>query len=504
MKNNVIRTFVFVLSFALVSISAVAQRNAPRDPNPFLNRDYWEKQPSIGAIEATIKEGHSVTQSNRGGFDATTYAIFEGNPLKTIDFLIAQGNDINKRTHDSRTYIFWAASNGNVALVKHLIGKGAKLDLVDSHGYGPISFTAASGQEDTAIYDAFIDGGADVKKEKDHHGKNALLVATGRAKSMKIIDYFINKGLAINSTDEHGNGIFHYAAQGGNIDILKQLVARGVSTKKNETTNENAIFFASKVGRGGGNGIEVFQYLEGIGISPNIVTKEGETPIHNLAGGSSDTKLFEYFIAKGVDINAQDEKGNTALLNSVPRNKFETISYIAEKTKNINHTNKKGQSALTLAVQNNSAEVVNFLISKGAKIDVLDTSGNNLAFYLFDTRGIPKDFDAKVQALEKAGFDFKDSQANKSTIWHLAVSKNNLDLLKKVSDFGADINAKDNQGNTPLHNAAMKTRNTKILKFLIANGADVKSTTEFGETALDLAKENELLAKSNSSLDFLN
>ena len=70
--------------------------------------------------------------------------------------------------------------------------------------------------------------------------------------------------------------------------------------------------------------------------------------------------------------------------------------------------------------------------------------------------------------------------------------------------FGADINAKDGQGNTVLHYAAMKSNDTDILKYLIANGADVNSTTEFGETAYELAQENELLAKNNVSLDFLN
>jgi ankyrin repeat protein len=49
----------------------------------------------------------------------------------------------------------------------------------------------------------------------------------------------------------------------------------------------------------------------------------------------------------------------------------------------------------------------------------------------------------------------------------------------------------------------MKSSTAKALKFLIANGADIKSTTEFGETAYDLAQENELLIQNNVNLDFL-
>lgn len=475
--------------------------SAQKSENPFLDRDYWEAKPSIVEIDANIAKGHSVTEANGGGFDATTYAIFSNNSLNTIKHLVENGNDVNKKTHDSRTYIFWAASRGNLEAMEYFIEKGAKLDLKDSHGYSPSSFAAAGGQTDPKIFDFFIANGADLKNEKDHHGANILLVAVSRAKDLKLVDYLIAKGLDINTIDDDGNGIFNYAAKGGNIEVLKTLKKRGVSTAKNTKTGENAVLFASQ---SRGAKLEVFPYLESIGINANVTNTKGITPLHNLVRSSSDVKIFDYFIAKGVDPNAKDKEGNTALLNSISRNKLEAITYFAKKTKDINQTNKDGQSVLSLAVQNNSAEVVNYLISKGATTDILDTAGNNLAYYLFETRGMPKDFDAKVQTLTKAGFNFKNLQADKSTVWHLAVGKNDIDLLKKVSVFGADINAKDSQGNTPLHNAAMKTKNTEILKYLITKGADSKSTTEFGETALDLAKDNELLAKSNSNLDFLN
>ncbi|CAM4160924.1 ankyrin repeat domain-containing protein [Zobellia nedashkovskayae] len=504
MKNNILNTIILVLSFSLVSSGAIAQRNAPRDPNPFLNKDYWEKQPSISTIQSTIKDGHSVTVANRGGFDATTYAIFAKNPVSTVQYLIDQGNDINKRTHDSRTYVFWAASSGDLEMVKHLINKGSKLDLVDSHGYGPISFTAATGQTDTAIYNAFIAGGVDVKNEKDHHGKNALLIAAGKIKDLTIIDYFISKGLELNSTDEHGNGIFNYAAQGGNIDVLKKLVERGVSIKKNEGTGENAILFASRGGRGASNGIEVFKYLESLGLNANVSSKNGVTPLHNLARSSEDIKVFEYLVTKGVDPNAVDNEGNTALLNAAQRNSLKAITFFAEKSKNIDQKDKGGRTALAIAVQNNSADVVSYLISIGADVNVIDEKGNNLAAYLFGTRGKIRDYDAKVAALTEKGFDFKKAQGDKSTVWHLAVAKNDLKLLKKVNAFGADINAKDADGNTPLHYAAMITENAGVLRYLLANGADTASTTEFGETALDLAKENELLVKNKVDLEFLN
>lgn len=502
MKTQIVKFFFLVVVASFVWATSMAQRG--NNGNPFMNREYWSSHPSIKDIDAKINEGYSVTEANSGGFDPTTFAIFTENPVATINFLIDKGNDVNKRTHDSRTYIFWAASRGNLELMKYLVEKGARTDLKDSHGYTLTLFSAASGQNNTKIYDFLIENGTDIINEKDHDGRNVLLVAAARVKNMDLIDYFTSKGLSLQSTDMHGNGIFNIAAQGGNIEVLEALVAKGVSTEKNSKTNENAILFASRGGRGSSNSLEVFEYLETLGLRANITAANGVTPLHNIARSSNDLALYNYFIEKGVNPNSTDHEGNTPLLNAVSRNTLEAIKFLSEKTKDINHTNKDGHSALTIAVQNNSASVVNYLISKGARTDILDKEGNNLAYYLFTTRGNPRDFDEKVEALRNAGFDFRTKQPNNSTIWHLAITKNNLELLKKVEDFGADINAKDNQGNTVLHYAAMKSNNAEMLKFLISNDANPKLTTEFGETAYDLAKENELLIKNNVNLDFLN
>jgi len=495
-----IKSCFFGIATLILSTASMAQGGRE---NPFMDRDYWAAHPSLADIDAKIAEGHSVTEANRSGYDPTTFAIFGGNPVATVNHLIEKGNDVNKRTHDSRTYIFWAASRGDLALMKYLVEIGARTDLKDSHGYSLAQFTAASGQSNPKVYDFLIENGADLKNEKDHDGRNVLLVAAPRVKNLDLIDYFIGKGLRLNTTDNHGNGLFNIAAQGGNIDVLKALVARGVSTEKNPRTNENAILFASRGGRGSSNGLAVFQYLEGLGLEPNITSTDGVTPLHNLSRSADDLAIYQYFVDKGVNPNAVDKEGNTPLLNAASRNKQEVVSYLAEQTADINHTNNEGHAALTLAVQNNSASVVAYLIAKGAQTNILDKKGNNLAYYLFDTRGNPRDFDEKVAALREAGFDFKKRQADNSTIWHLAIAKNNLDLLKKVQGFGADINAKDEQGNTVLHYAAMKSSDAETIKFLIANGADIKSTTEFGETAYDLAQENELLSQNNVSLEFL-
>jgi len=55
-----------------------------------------------------------------------------------------------------------------------------------------------------------------------------------------------------------------------------------------------------------------------------------------------------------------------------------------------------------------------------------------------------------------------------------------------VEELGADVNARDANGYTPLHNAASRGDNELIL-YLVSKGADVKAVSRRGETTADMA-----------------
>jgi ankyrin repeat protein len=56
-------------------------------------------------------------------------------------------------------------------------------------------------------------------------------------------------------------------------------------------------------------------------------------------------------------------------------------------------------------------------------------------------------------------------------------------------DSGADVNTKDNEGNTPLH-FAVNSDSAEVVKELLDSGADIEATNEKGETPLNIAVGN--------------
>lgn len=489
MKNSI----NFLIGFLIVT-QLYSQENI------FLNRDFWKSQPTIQTIDLKIKEGNDITQANGANFDGVSQAILQSAPNKTIEYAISKkGNDVNKLTHDGRTYIFWAASKGNVELMQLLLDKGAKTDITDDKGSSILNYAAISGQKNTKVYDLLLKNGANLQKDLTPYGANALLLAAPYDTDFSLINYFTAKGLNLNSVDSNGNGIFNYVARTGNIQLMKQLIEKGAKG------TDNAFIFASQGTRSITNGIEVYQFLESVGLNPTAVSKDGDSPLHNLALKSKDIDLLNYFIKRGADVNQPDAAGNTPFINAANSNNIEVVKLLSTNLKNINQTNKKGESALTLAVANNSPQVVEFLLNSKADVSVLDAEENDLTVYLMQSFKFKNEdiFKQKLDLLSKHGFDFGKPQANGNTLYHLALDKNDIQVLKFIKRFNADVNAKNKEGITPLHKAAMKATDTEILKYLVSIGAKKEVLTDFDESAYDLASENELLIQHNNSLDFL-
>lgn len=506
-----------------ISLSAQAQKNV------LLEQSFWQAKPDVSTVKAEVEKGNSPSQFNANSFDPVVLAINAQAPNETIKYLLSQpGNDVNKVTHDSRIYLHWAAFRGNTEIVEYLLGKGAKASVEDSHGTTPLNFAAGAGVADTHIYDVLIKGGANLKKDVNHDGANALLLAIANDKDLKITDYFVSKGLDIKSIDAAGANAFGYAARSSNIDVLKALQQRGVPV------DPNAMIMAAQGSRRGPASIEVFQYLESVGVKPAAVNKNGENALHALVRRPGQNALIDYFLSKGADVNQPDEDGNTPFMNAAAGNRdLGTFDLLMPKVKNINQGNQKGVTALAMAVRGNSPDVVTYLLNKGAASNVTDKAGDNLVAYLVQgyrpagaagpglggMAGGPRpeganaprpesgpradDFDTKLKLLQDKGLDIKAPQQNGNTLYHLAVAKNDLSLMKRLAPLQLDVNARNKEGLTALHKAAMISKDDTMLKYLLSIGAKKDIATNFKETAFDLASENESLAKNNVSVTFL-
>ena len=498
------------ISFAIVASSLISAQQK----NTLLEQSFWKTTPDIAAVQAEITKGNSPSALTANAFDPVVLAINNDAPTATIKFLLEQpGNEVTKSTHDNRIYLHWAAGKGNLEIVEYLINKGSDVNLEDSHSTFPVTAAASNGVSNTAVYEAFFKAGIDPKK-KYKDGANLLLLAIPFDKNLTISNYLSTKGLSLKDTDSNGNTAFNYAARTGNIPFLKTLLEKGVKY------TDNALIIASQGSRRESNTLETYKFLvEDLKLKPAITSKEGQTVFHSLVTKSNQTEIINYFLNKGVEVNKADNEGNTPLMFAASvREANGTLEQFLPLVKNKNALNAKGESALTMAVKYGNPTAVALLLSKDADVSVTNRDGNNLGAYLIESyrpqmgmsRGTEggntqnqDPFVTKTKLLQDKGLNLATPQKDGNTLYHLAIAKNDLALLKKIADLNIDINAKNQDGLTALHKAAMISKEDSLLKYLIAIGAKKEITTEFNESAYALAKENETLTKNNVSIEFL-
>ncbi|KYP14106.1 ankyrin repeat domain-containing protein [Flavihumibacter sp. CACIAM 22H1] len=475
----------------------------PAQTNTLLSADFWKSKPTLAAVQAEISKGNNPAEANRGNFDVVTMAINNDAPTELVKYLINQdGNSVGKKTHDGRIYLHWAASRGNAELVQYLLEKGADINFGDDRGTIPMVYAINNGQTNKAVYEAFFKAGNN-PRQKFQQGANLLLLGIAHDKDLVLSDYLVSKGLSYSATDELGRTAVDYAARSGNLELVQKLKAKGIKHTK------YALLMAAQGTRSSAANTTFYSYLvDELKIAPGSTGENDENALHYLVRKPNQAEQIRYFIEKGVAINQADKSGNTPFMVAATTRNLDLVVSFLPKLKDINQANTKGETALLLALQNSSPEMVSLLLENGASPAAASKEGN-LGYYLIQSYRSPRPGDAtdefgkKMALLQARSIDLSQPQPDGNTLYHLAVAKNDLSLLKALAPIKLDINQQNKEGITALHRAAMLAKDDVILKYLLTLGAKKELLTELDETAFDLAKENEYLSAQKTNIDFL-
>ncbi|HXL01820.1 MAG TPA: ankyrin repeat domain-containing protein [Candidatus Atribacteria bacterium] len=100
----------------------------------------------------------------------------------------------------------------------------------------------------------------------------------------------------------------------------------------------------------------------------------------------------------------------------------------------------------------------------------------------------------EVKKAIEAGANVNARDENGMTpLMHAAGANQNPEVIKVLLEAGAEVNARDEDGWTPLMQAACFNQNPEVIKVLLEAGADGKIRCKEGKTAFDYAKENKHL-----------
>jgi uncharacterized protein len=252
------------------------------------------------------------------------------------------------------------------------------------------------------------------------------------------------------------------AVQAGNVSKVEELLRSGLSPNQRDArwSSQTVLMHAAQQGKADvvrmllNHGATVDARYEGFDAN------NGRTALMFAAQNSADvaSPCLRELLARGADINHRG-LGQTALIIAIQGNQSTASWYLLEKGADPNATNCFGKPALTLAIETGQFDTARHLLVKGANVNAVDQALEIAT--LKRKRG---------SRIEEIPMEWNRATNFSNTALMAAVGKTNRELVELLIKAGADVNACDKQGLTPLK-LAIQTNDVELINMLKTAGA---------------------------------
>ena len=427
--------------------------------------------------------------------------------------MIGRRVDVNAPEADGTTALHWAVHQNDLDLAERLIRAGAKVNAKNDYGATPMSEAAITGNAD--MIERLLKAGADVESA-NADGQTALMVVA-RTSRVDAARALLRQGAKVNAIEQwRGQTALMWAAAESQPAMVRELVAAGADVNARSTINnwQRQVTAEPRAIYRPAGGLTPLLYVarEGCvdcakslvegGADLNLADPEQVSPLL-LAVLNAHYDLAAYLIQKGASPGKWDWYGRTPLyaavdMNTIPRGgrpdrpsldtttSLQIIEQLLSAGVNPNPQLKLapplrnigndrgldglltiGTTPLLRAAKALDAPAIRLLLEKGANLN------------LTSTRGI-----TPVMAAAGAGSTDADTRGIYITE---DVQQRSIESLKLLLAAGADINGKDaTRGLTALHEAARWGWND-VVRFLVDHGANLDARDSRGMTPIDSA-----------------
>jgi ankyrin repeat protein len=283
-----------------------------------------------------------------------------------MKLLLEEGDaDLEFEDNDSWTPLSRAARNGNEAIVKLLIEKGANLESKGKYGYTPL--WRAAYDEHEAVVRLLVEKGANLECE-DIYGLTLLSQAAGDEHET-VVKLLVKNGANLESKDSYGWTPLSRAANSGHEAIVKLLVEKGATLESKTNGGWTPLSLAASKGHEA-----IVKLLVEKGANLESEDNDSWTPLSRAArdGHGAVAKLL---VERGANLESKGWYGYTPLLRAACDGQEAVVKLLVEKGANLESKDIYGWTPLSRAANSGHEAIVKLLVEKGANLESEDSEG---------------------------------------------------------------------------------------------------------------------------------
>lgn len=453
------------------------------------------------------------------------HVVAEKGQTDTINYLLSQGADVNSRDKDGLLALYYALKEGHATTANVLMDKGSNAMLTNDESLSEIYETdllqSSARKGSTAVLQLLLKRG--LSADALHSDSVPLRTPLEEAASTgqcEAVNFLLDHGASINgnvalraallcesqldNSSEYWKNIspLYAALHAGQGEVAKLLIERGADISSLESDKLKALTdLAAEHGL-----LDVLKLLDSKALDDleGFRFESGDT-ILTSAASRLDLDLVSRLLRNGMDVNAKNDGGDTALSCALWKNAdlykiMEMFKLLVSSGADINTKNYGLETPLHCAAGLHADDVARLLLELECEI----TCDDCLSYSPLH-RAVANNHDQLTELLLQYGVDPNQKcERAEVTPLHVATESESVLAAQVLLQYGANIEATDVSGQTPLATAAEKDGGIfSMVQLLLGIGSNVHTTDKFGQTPLMRAVEHSYISQSTNVVETL-
>ena len=458
----------------------------------------WPDDASLDAMQFLLKHGADVNARADDLFTPLHQAAIGGR-FKAAQLLLANKANVDSRNRAGKTPLHLVSSPSDrpdlrPRLAQLLLEHDADVNAIDEWHTTPLHHASQYQRQDIA--QIFLNHGAKADaKDKELMTPLHLLLRDlddEEPDPIGLIQLLLENGAEVNARDYWDETPLHWAFSNGRRNIAEMLLYRGATVNAKNNRGETILHQMSQ----SEDCVRAVHLLLEMGADVNAQDNDHITPLH-LASENGILETARALLDHGAKVNAESNRNETPLhklsgrLGSCPR----IARLLMEHGADVNAREEDHATPLHLASEGGSFDVAEILVTCGADVNAKNDQDQTPLFLLLKRSRFSYISLDLIRLLVEYGADANTRSEDNTAALHLACNHEAVEVVQFLLNHGTNVDAKDNQGQSPFHRlvradrpwTASNSLAVQVAHLLLNNNADVNAEDEDHVTLLHLA-----------------